>query len=112
MIEKIILDYLNSELTAPVYMEVPKHPLGDYVVIEKTGSSKTNHLYTAMLTFKSHSNTMYGAATLNEAVKTAMDAAARNLAEVSKSKLNSDYNYTNITTKAYRYQAVYDIWHY
>ena len=112
MIEKIILDYLNSELTAPVYMEVPKHPSGDYVVIEKTGSSKTNHLYTAMLTFKSHSNTMYGAATLNEAVKTAMDAAARNLAEVSKSKLNSDYNYTNQTTKADRYQAVYDIWHY
>lgn len=112
MIEKIILDYLNNELTVPVYMEVPRQPSGDFVVMEKTGSSKNDHIYTAMITFKSYSDSMFGAATLNETVKAVMDVAADNLAEVSRSQLNSDYNYTNTTTKSYRYQAVYDIWHY
>lgn len=112
MIEKVILDYLNAELDVPVYMEVPaKHIPERYVVIEKTGSSKSDFLYTAMMTFKSHAPSMYKAAELNEAVKAAMDNAAI-LPEISRSQLNSDYNYTDTATKSYRYQAVYDIWHY
>ena len=112
MIEKIILDYLNAELDVPVYMEVPaKHIPASYVVIEKTGSSKQDFLCTAMMTFKSYAPTMYRAAELNEAVKASMDNAAV-LPEISRSQLNSDYNYTNTQTKSYRYQAVYDIWHY
>jgi len=34
------------------------------------------------------------------------------LDEISRIKLNSDYNYTDTTTKEYRYQAVFDITHY
>ena len=112
MIEKIILDYLKNELDVPVYMETPaKHIPLRYVVIEKTGSSKNDFIYTAMMTFKSYAPSMYAAAELNEAVKTAMDSAAI-LPEISRCELNSDYNYTNTQTKSYRYQAVYDIWHY
>lgn len=112
MIEKIILDYLNEELTVPVYMEVPHRPPSVYIVIEKTGGGKSDQLYTAMITLKSYAPTLYQAATLNELVKAVMDTAADNLDEVSRSQLNSDYNYTNTQTKSYRYQAVYDIWHY
>lgn len=111
MIEKVILDYLNRELDVPVYMEVPRHAPLKYVVIEKTGSSKQDFILTTMMTFKSYAPTMYLAADLNESVKAAMDNAAV-LPEISKSQLNSDYNYTNTQTKSYRYQAVYDIWHY
>ena len=111
MIEKIILDYLNNELDVPVFMEVPKYAPSEFVVIEKTGSSKQDFIYTAMITFKSYAPTMYQVAELNESVKTAMDNAAT-LPEISRSQLNSDYNYTNTQTKSYRYQAVYDIWHY
>lgn len=111
MIEKVILDYLNRELDVPVFMEVPRHAPLKYVVIEKTGSSKQDFILTAMMTFKSYAPTMYLAADLNESVKAAMDNAAV-LPEISKSQLNSDYNYTNTQTKSYRYQAVYDIWHY
>ena len=31
------------------------------------------------------------------------------LPDVSRSALNSDYNYTDTDTKTYRYQAVYDL---
>ena len=51
---------------------------------------------------------MYEAAVLNERVKKAMDDIAV-LSNVSKSELNSDYNFTDTTKKEYRYQAVYDI---
>lgn len=37
-----------------------------------------------------------------------MDAMPYNT-DISKAKLNSDYNYTDTTTKSYRYQAVYDL---
>lgn len=111
MIEKTILNYLNSALNVPVYMENPPRPPLSYVVIEKTGSSRANGLNHSMMTFKSYAGSMYGAAQLNEAVKYAMDGAD-SLRQVVSSRLNSDYNYTETPTKRYRYQAVYDIWHY
>lgn len=112
MIEKTILEYLNARLDVPAYMEVPaKRIPASYVIIEKTGSSKNDYLYTSMMTFKSCAPSLYRAAELNEAVKAAMDDAVT-LPEVTRSQLNSDYNYTNTATKTYRYQAVYDIWHY
>ena len=54
---------------------------------------------------------MYDAAALNEEVILAM----QNLIEVddvTHVELNSNYNYTDTTTKEYRYQAVFDITHY
>ena len=32
-----------------------------------------------------------------------------NLPEIGRSQLNSDYNFTDTTTKGYRYQAVFDL---
>ena len=48
---------------------------------------------------------------LNEAVKDAMDNFIEEV-QVSKSSLNSDYNFTDTQSKTYRYQAVYDIIHF
>jgi hypothetical protein len=64
-----------------------------------------------MFAIQSISDSLLGAATLNEAVKLAMDSAA-SLAEVCSANLNSDYNFTDTSTKQYRYQAIYDITHY
>lgn len=113
MIEKTILDYLNSALTQPVWMEVPKgEPLpAEYVLLEKTGSSRKDHINYATFAIQSYANSMYAAAVLNEAVKEAMDAIIT-LDAIGKSALNSDYNFTDTETKKYRYQAVYDITHY
>ncbi len=113
MIEVTVRNYLNNALDVPVYMEVPKDVTlpGEFVVVEKTGSGRTNHLNAATFAIQSYSTSMYKAALLNEKVKEAMDSLMT-LDEVSRSALNSDYNFTDTQKKQYRYQAVYDINHY
>ncbi len=110
MIEKIIYDYLVSK-NIPVYLQVPAEPPTEYVLIEKTGSGKRNHIKSAMIALQSYADSLYSAALLNETVKEAMDDAIE-LDDISNTTLNSDYNFTDNTTKKYRYQAVYDIIHY
>ena len=41
-----------------------------------------------------------------------MEYNAIALEQIVSVSLNSDYNYTDTTTKEYRYQAVFDIVHY
>lgn len=111
MIEKVILDHMNSKLSVPAYMEMPKDPPMRFVLIEKTGSGMINQIGDATFAIQSHAESMYQAAALNESAKIAMLAAAE-LKEVASVRLNSDYNYTDGTTKDYRYQAVFDLSHY
>lgn len=106
MIEEIVLNYLKSVLAVSVHME--KSTEDEYVLIEKTGSGEENHVNSATIAIQSYSTSLYKAAELNEAVKVAMNELPYK-ADVSSAKLNSDYNYTDTTTKSYRYQAVYDL---
>jgi len=111
MIEQTILDYLNDTLTEPCYMEEPEG-IDTFVLLEKTGSSLSNYVYSATFAIQSYATSLYEAAELNKKVKAAMLTIADELNTVSKCSLNSDYNYTDTTKKRYRYQAVYDITHY
>ena len=113
MIEKIVRDFLNDRLDYPVYMEVPKGVTlpAEFVVVEKTGSGMVNHLKSATFAIQSYAASMYRAASMNEEVKEVMDSLIT-LDAVSRSALNSDYNFTDTQKKQYRYQAVYDINHY
>ena len=109
MIEKTILDYLRECLPdVPVYMEVPADRPALFVVIEKTGSSRINHIDSATIAVQSYGATLYDAAALNERVKAAM-LDAITLDSISRTALNSDYNYTDTTSHHYRYQAVFDV---
>lgn len=109
MIEEIVLRHLNSTLDVPVSLErVSTNP--PFVILEKTSTSRNNHITTSTFAIQSYGKSMYKAAELNEAVKAAMDALIE-IDEVSASLLNSDYNYTDTTKKEYRYQCVYDIVH-
>lgn len=111
MIEGIVLEYLKNKLKVPVYMEVPEKPEKRYVIIEKTGASKKDHICSATLAIQSVAESLYEAALLNEQMKEQMESITDET-EVSKCELNNDYNYTDTTTKKYRYQAVYDLVHY
>ena len=111
MIETTVLNYLGTSLAVPCYMEMPEDPSGSFVVIEKTGSSVTNRITKATFAIQSYAPSLAEAADLNELVKEAMDAMVE-LNIISKTELNSDYNYTDTAMKAYRYQAVYVITHY
>lgn len=108
MIELIILNYLNEALDVPVFMEVPEDDIEAFVILEKTGSSKTNHIPTATIALQSYGPSLYEAALLNEQVKDAVERMVE-LDEVSAVRLNSDYNFTDSRTKRYRYQCLYVI---
>lgn len=116
MIEKIVLDYLTTALDGVnVYIQEPEsNPMPgseSFVVIEKTGSSYENRLFSATIAVQSFAPTLYEAAVLNEAVKAAM-LDIITLDEVTRVDLNSDYNFTDETTKQPRYQAVFELVHY
>ena len=111
MIEIVIMEHLKTKISVPVLMEKPEPLLSEYVLFEKTGGGGANKLGSATFAFQSYASSLYKAALLNEQVKLAVDLLTeRN--EVSGVRLNSDYNFTDTTTKEYRYQAVYDINHY
>lgn len=111
MIEKIVLNYLKSKLAVPVEMEEPATKPESYVVIQKTGSSRVNYIFSATIAVQSYGKSLYKAAELNEAVKDAMLNIIE-VNEVASCRLNSDYNFTDSQTKRYRYQAVFELTHY
>ena len=108
MIETIIYNWLKQQLDVPVYMEEPSEKPETFVLIEKTGSSRDNWINHATIAVQSYATSMYKAAKLNESVKSALDRIVQ-LDEVGASTLNSDYNFTDETTKRYRYQCVYNL---
>lgn len=108
MIEQIIIESLNGLDNAPAYAEVPASKPSRYFIVEKTGSATVNHIYTATIAVQSYSSvSMEDAMNMNELVKEEMaDIDSPYLGAV---KLNADYNFTNTSTKEYRYQAVFNI---
>lgn len=110
MIEKILYDFLTNNLSVPVYIE-KRETSGRFVVIEKTGSTNEDHIDTATFAVQSYGDSMYEAAALNESVKDAMQDILA-LDTIAAVDLNSDYNFTDTTTKKYRYQAVYNLTYY
>ena len=115
MIEITIKQFLESKLSVPVLLEQPKDKASQFVVIERTGGAQKNKIPSAIFTIQSYGKTMQDAAELNELVKNWMLDGNEGLVtenEVVSVNLNSDYNFTDTTTKQYRYQAVYDIVHY
>lgn len=111
MIEKTVLDYLRGAMSVPVHMEMPRKPVGEFCVIEKTGSDIENQICTATIAVQSYAPNMLEAARLNDDVKRAM-FDLRTLPTIARCKLNSDYNFTDTAMRIYRYQAVFEIIHY
>lgn len=112
MIEVLVLNYLKSVLTDVTVTTEIRQGMGDtFVLIEKTGSGMTELLPSATFAVQSWAGSLYDAMALNERVKEAMFNLPT-IKEVTKCTLNSDYNYTDISTKHPRYQAVFDVVHY
>ena len=93
------------------YGEKPKNEGKKFILVEKTGSSETDHIKSAVIAIQSYADSKYHAAELNELLKEKMEEMIR-LPDISKCKLNSDYPYPDTTTKEERYQAVFDIVYY
>lgn len=111
MIEAVILQYLVEKLEIPVYLEYPVEKPDTFILFERTSGSKSNCLSSATFAFQSYGPSLYEAAKLNEKLKNTIEQMIE-LDQLRSIKLNSDYNFTDLTTKEYRYQAVYDIGYY
>lgn len=112
MIETTLIAYLNEQLSVEAYAEYPENAPAQFVLIEKTGSGISNRLSRATIAVQSYGDTLLEALELNEQAKEAMNALPDELDSITHSKLNSDYNFTDTSTRKYRYQAVYDITYY
>lgn len=112
MIEVAVLNYLKSVLTdVTVTTEIRQGMPEKFVLIEKTGGGMSDRIFSSTFAVQSWAQSLYDAMALNDRVKTAM-LDLPSIKEVTKCSLNSDYNYTDITTKQPRYQAVFDVVHY
>ena len=117
MIELIVKKYLEEKdlsVRNHVYAEVPENPPDAYIVIEKTGSGRTDRVNRAMIAVQSvgkkGKKSLLDVMKLNQEVLQAMDEITE-LPEISSCELNSDYNFTNEQTKEYRYQAVFNLFY-
>lgn len=113
MLETLIINHLKRETGLSVTNEVPKAPKPtEYIVIQRTAGGQTDKIDRATYVIQSYSRrSKLKAAELNELVKAKMEKFEENPL-ISECSLNSDYDYTNTTTKEYRYQAVYNIVHF
>ncbi len=116
MIEKDIIRYLKQELDVHVSAVKPTDTsIDEYVLVEKTGSSRENYINKATIAVQSYSNTLQGAGELNELVKDAMIGDGTSSfgivasSSISKCSLNTDYNFTDTSKRQYRYQAIFDL---
>lgn len=108
MIEEVVIAYLSERLQVPVYGDLPEDFPMTFVTVEKTGSYTKDHIVTETLAIQSWADTQYNAAALNKTVKQTMKGLL-DLDCVSRVKLNSDYNFIDVTTKRDRYQAVFEV---
>lgn len=116
MIEKTVYDYLSSRLDVPVLLELPEVPSEEFpvfpsslIIIEKIGETVSDHVHTASVALQSYSTErLYDAAALDEQVRAAMDDIIE-LDEIGGVFLASNYNFTDTSTKRYRYQCIYEI---
>lgn len=111
MIEKILYDYLSTTKKLAIYLEIPRDKPDSFYIMEKTAGGQTDKVNRATIVIQSYAPTLYDAALMNEAIKNAM-LDALELDDISRVEINSDYNYTDPTTKQYRYQAVFVVTHY
>ena len=111
-IEITVINYLKGALeTDRVYGEVPEDKTGTFFVIDKIGSSVEDRVCTSTIAIQSYADSKLNASEQNERVKDVM-TEMMGLDCISSCRLETDYDFTNISKKQYRYQAVYDITHY
>lgn len=111
-IEKIVINYLKDKMqTDAVYGEIPDSPEGEFFVVDKTGSTTVDRICTSTVAIQSYGDSKAKAADSNEKLKDAMEEIVA-LDQIGRCHLTTDYNFTNVARKQYRYQAVYEITHY
>lgn len=104
MIEKKIKNYLEKALEVPVWVEHREDEPDSFIILEKTGGYIKNTINHSTFTFQSYGKTLTEALKLNNKLLDYMM-----MFEDANVKLNSNYNFTDTSTKKYRYQAILEL---
>ena len=111
LIEEFVVKYLDDELSIPVSGEIPSPMPNTFITVERTGGSITNKIRTATLAIQAWAESIDAAANLCALITETMEGIVEE-DEISRCTLDSSYNFTDTSTKRYRYQAVFDLVHY
>lgn len=110
MIEVTVRNYLDGELTVPVYMEEPKDKPDEYVVLQIIDNGRINQIDAVTFNIISYSTSLYNASELNQAVKDAMYDII-SLDNISSSKCGGGGQAINTVTKQYAYECVFNLYY-
>ena len=91
-------------------MSMPEKPSGNFCILEKTGDSPDEGIYTAMLAVQSTAAAIFCRSAEPFVVQAMLDADT--LPEIVSCDLVTEYNFPDTTRKRPRYQAVFSITHY
>ena len=115
LIESNVIAHLSRHMTdCLVCAEVPEdYPAdGALVVVSRLGGGNTNHLRTARLAIQTYGASLLDAATRCEAAIAAMETLPAEDECVTAVRIDTSYNFTDETTKRYRYQCVLYVTYY
>ncbi len=91
-------------------MKDPEHAPKEFITEERTGVGQRGYqMRTATVAVRAYGESLYKAALLNEKILNAMREIQYQEDSICTCELNSSYNYTDPTTKRYRYQSVFDL---
>ena len=76
MIEARVIQYLGASQAIPVYAERPDNPDAEYLLVERTGKSKDNHVLHATIVIQSYADSLYRAAQISDSVEKLMEGFA------------------------------------
>jgi transcriptional regulator NrdR family protein len=93
-------------------MEIPEDPPMEFYILENTGQSMRDHVRTTTMAVQSYAQSMERAADLAYEIDEVILETLQELDDVAGVRLNSLYNFTDQSTKQYRYQGVYVVTHY
>lgn len=109
MIESILITELGTELNVPVYVMLPDTiPQGQFIVLDRIGHTKTNHIESYTIAVQSYGSTALSAAELNESVIETMEGLLED-DRFSRIHLNNGNMYTDTERKLNRYQSTFEI---
>lgn len=111
LIEITVKNHVEGRLDCPVYIEFPEKAPEYFVILDRTDSSRENHIDSATFVVQSYGPSKLAAAMLNAKAKEAMDSLIQ-LGRIAACNLSGDYPFPDTKRKRHRYQAVYEITHY
>lgn len=110
-IEVIVLRILAARLPEQIYAEYPPDPPAAFFVLDKLADREARFVNTASFALQAYAPTKLAAARLIAGAREALDALLM-LPEVSRMQPENEAPFPDTRTKAYRYQATFDVTYY